>query len=86
MGPLSELTKLSCEGQVLTTMFAMLMGAMGLGMATPSFGAIGKAQALAARIYHIIDRVPEIDVYSEAGFKPDGPAQVVYTVSYSTYT
>ena len=35
--------------QVLTVMFSMLMGAMGLGLATPSLGAIGRAQAVAAR-------------------------------------
>ncbi len=39
--------------QVLTVMFAMLMGAMSLGLGGPSIGAVGRAQAVAARIYEV---------------------------------
>ncbi len=34
-------------------MFSMLMGAMALGLGAPSLGAIGRAQAVAARIYEV---------------------------------
>ncbi len=58
----------------------MLMGAMNVGQATPYVEAFSMARAAAATIFNIIDRVPEIDSFSDSGKKPfsEGPATITF--------
>ncbi len=54
-------------GKVLSTFFAVIMGAMGLGSAFPCIAAIAQGKSAAETIFHVIDRQPAIDAYSTAG-------------------
>ena len=54
-------------GQVWQVFFAVILGAMSIGQAGPNFAAFVTAQAAAARIFQIIDRVPDIDIASKVG-------------------
>jgi ATP-binding cassette, subfamily B (MDR/TAP), member 1 len=54
-------------GKVVQTFVAVLLGALSFGNIGPSFGALAAAQAAAATLYAIIDRVPAIDVHQEGG-------------------
>ena len=45
----------------MQVLFALIMGAGALGQMAPAFTAITEAQAAAARIYSVLDRVPVID-------------------------
>ena len=47
------------------------MGAMNIGQAAPYVEAFAIAQAAAAAIFTVIDRVPEIDSFSEEGAMPN---------------
>lgn len=58
-------------GTVLTVFFSVMMGSMALGQAGQQFATIGTALGAAASLYEVIDRVPEIDAYSEEGVKPE---------------
>ncbi|KAG9292637.1 hypothetical protein G9A89_007009 [Geosiphon pyriformis] len=58
-------------GQVVNVFFAILLGAFALGNASPNFAAVGSALGAAAKLYAVIDRVPQIDVQSEQGTKID---------------
>ena len=49
---------------------AIVFGAMGMGQASSFVPDYAKAKSAAARIFHIIDRVPEIDAFSTDGLKP----------------
>jgi ABC-type multidrug transport system fused ATPase/permease subunit len=53
-------------GDVLTAFFAVITGAFALGQFGPALQAVGKARSMAADLYEIIDRVPDIDP-DEAG-------------------
>nr|AXS78254.1 multidrug resistance protein pgp-1 [Anisakis simplex] len=57
-------------GTMLTVFFGVMMGSMALGQAGPQFAVLGAAQGAAGTIFEIIDRVPEIDVYDQSGYKP----------------
>ena len=46
------------------------MGAMNIGQASPYVEAFAIARAAAAAIFAVIDRVPEIDSFSEEGAVP----------------
>ncbi|CAD5226900.1 unnamed protein product [Bursaphelenchus xylophilus] len=46
---------------MITVFFAVMMGSMALGQASPQFAVIGTAQGTAASIYEIIDRETEIE-------------------------
>lgn len=48
---------------------AIVFGAMALGQAASFAPDYGKGKAAAARIFQLVDRVPEIDTYSEEGSK-----------------
>ncbi len=52
--------------------FSVLMGAFNIGQSASYFEAFAVGRGSAAVIYSIIDRVPEIDSYSEVGKKPSG--------------
>ena len=54
------------------------MGAMNIGQASPYVEAFSIARAAAAAVFTVIDRIPEIDSFSEEGAKPinAGPCEV----------
>ena len=63
--------KSSCftGGKVVQTFVAVLLGALSFGNVGPIFGALAAAQAAAATLYEVIDRVPPIDIHQEDGRK-----------------
>ncbi|XP_054241150.1 ATP-dependent translocase ABCB1 isoform X2 [Indicator indicator] len=58
-------------GKVLTVFFSVLIGAFSIGQAAPSIEAFASARGAAYTIFKIIDNEPQIDSYSEAGYKPE---------------
>uniref|UniRef100_A0A672U8B8 ATP binding cassette subfamily B member 1 n=1 Tax=Strigops habroptila TaxID=2489341 RepID=A0A672U8B8_STRHB len=58
-------------GKVLTVFFSVLIGAFSIGQTAPSIEAFASARGAAYAIFNIIDSEPQIDSYSEAGYKPD---------------
>ncbi|KAG6769772.1 hypothetical protein POTOM_025434 [Populus tomentosa] len=54
-------------GLAIATMFAVMIGGLGIGQAIPSMGAFAKAKVAAAKIFRIIDHKPAIDRNSESG-------------------
>ncbi|NXD36010.1 MDR1 protein, partial [Copsychus sechellarum] len=58
-------------GKVLTVFFSVLIGAFSIGQTAPSIEAFASARGAAYTIFNIIDNEPQIDSYSEAGYKPD---------------
>lgn len=66
-------------GEVIASIFSVLMGAMMLGQAAPGFAAIGVARGAAVEVFQTLDRVPPIDSSSKMGLKPDKvEGQVVF--------
>ncbi len=55
--------------QIIVVFFALLFGAAGAGQAGAFAPNYSKAKLSASRIFHLMDRVPEIDSYSEDGEK-----------------
>ena len=51
-------------------MWAVLVGALFLGNAAPSLKEFSTARGAAAYVFHLIDRVPAIDIHSDRGEKP----------------
>lgn len=59
-------------GNVLTVLFAIMLGAVMVGNVAPNLQAMGSAIASGQKIFETIDRVPPIDSFSEEGEKlPD---------------
>ncbi|XP_029307520.1 ATP-dependent translocase ABCB1 [Cottoperca gobio] len=58
-------------GTVLTVFFVVLIGAFSVGQTSPNFQTFASARGAAYKVYAIIDHNPDIDSFSEAGFKPD---------------
>ncbi|NXL60490.1 MDR1 protein, partial [Chordeiles acutipennis] len=58
-------------GRVLTVFFSVLMGAFSIGHTAPSIEAFASARGAAYAVFNIIDNEPQIDSYSEKGYKPD---------------
>ncbi|OPJ81788.1 hypothetical protein AV530_014340 [Patagioenas fasciata monilis] len=58
-------------GNVLTVFFSVLIGAFSIGQTAPSIEAFATARGAAYAIFNIIDNEPQIDSYSETGYKPD---------------
>ncbi|NXO70839.1 MDR1 protein, partial [Phainopepla nitens] len=58
-------------GKVLTVFFSVLIGAFSIGQTAPSIEAFASARGAAYTIFNIIDNEPQIDSYSETGYKPD---------------
>ncbi|KAF8670749.1 hypothetical protein HU200_050414 [Digitaria exilis] len=54
-------------GLVISIVMAVTIGAMSLGQATPSVTAFAEGQAAAYRMFKIIDRQPDIDIYDTKG-------------------
>ncbi|XP_019455931.1 PREDICTED: ABC transporter B family member 1 [Lupinus angustifolius] len=59
-------------GLAIATMFAVMIGGLGLGQSAPSMAAFTKARVAAAKIFHIIDHKPSIDRNSESGLELEG--------------
>lgn len=55
--------------QIIVVFFALVFGAAGAGQAGAFAPNYTKAKLSASRIFHLLDRVPEIDSYSEDGEK-----------------
>ncbi|KAM9807166.1 ATP-dependent translocase ABCB1-like [Syngnathus typhle] len=58
-------------GTILTVLFALILGAIALGQTSPNLQSFSSARGAAHHVYSIIDNKPNIDSYSESGFKPD---------------
>lgn len=55
--------------QIFVVMFALVFGAAGAGQAGAFAPNYAKAKLSASRIFHLLDREPLIDSYSEDGLK-----------------
>ncbi|KAJ8720984.1 hypothetical protein PYW08_006449 [Mythimna loreyi] len=55
---------------LMIVFFSVLQGAQNVGLTAPHMEAISTARASAASVYAVIDRQPEIDVFSPEGEKP----------------
>ncbi|KDQ65264.1 Multidrug resistance protein 2, partial [Zootermopsis nevadensis] len=51
--------------------FSVMSGAFSLGHAMPYISVVSTAIGAASTLFAIIDRVPDIDPYSNAGVKPE---------------
>ncbi|VDM77402.1 unnamed protein product, partial [Strongylus vulgaris] len=69
-GHLLKIGVITDRGEVVTVVISMLIGAYFLGVISPHLMVLLNARVSAATIYHIIDRVPEIDAYSSEGKIP----------------
>ncbi|XP_070692316.1 ATP-dependent translocase ABCB1 [Pempheris klunzingeri] len=58
-------------GNVLTVFFVVLIGTFAMGQTSPNIQTFSSARGAAHKVYSIIDHKPNIDSYSDAGFKPD---------------
>uniref|UniRef100_A0A8C5I326 ATP-binding cassette sub-family B member 5 n=1 Tax=Gouania willdenowi TaxID=441366 RepID=A0A8C5I326_GOUWI len=58
-------------GTLLTVFFVVLIGAFSMGQTSPNIQTFASARGAAHKVYSIIDNIPAIDSFSEAGFKPD---------------
>lgn len=58
-------------GNLLTVFFVVLIGAFSVGQTTPNIQNFASARGAAYKVYGIIDHKPNIDSFSEEGFKPD---------------
>ncbi|KAJ7976917.1 ABC transporter family protein [Quillaja saponaria] len=54
-------------GLAIATMFAVMIGGLGLGQSAPSMTAFTKAKVAAAKIFRVIDHKPSIDRNNELG-------------------
>eukprot|EP00249_Psilotum_nudum_P024545 c29214_g2_i1 orf=143-4090(-) len=59
-------------GAVINVIFGVLIGGMSLGQASPSVNAFASGQAAAYKMFEVIYRVPDIDVYNMKGLILDG--------------
>ncbi|XP_019388295.1 PREDICTED: phosphatidylcholine translocator ABCB4-like [Crocodylus porosus] len=58
-------------GKVFTVFFSILLGAYSVGQTAPSMEAFANARGAAYAVFNIIDNEPQIDSFSESGYKPD---------------
>ena len=66
--PSSNLASASFD-EIIVVFFALVFGAAGAGQAGAFAPNYAKAKLSASRIFHLMDRVPEIDSYSTDGDK-----------------
>ncbi|CAN0376721.1 unnamed protein product, partial [Laminaria digitata] len=57
-------------GQVITTIFGVLIGAMSLGQMAPGLTALGAAKQAGYRVFETLERTPPIDASSLEGAAP----------------
>ncbi len=69
----SKLTReqIMTGSDVMVVFFAMIIGAMALLQLPPNLSAVSSGCGAAYKIYNTISRVPEIDVDSSEGLKPE---------------
>uniref|UniRef100_A0A8D0HHX3 ATP binding cassette subfamily B member 4 n=1 Tax=Sphenodon punctatus TaxID=8508 RepID=A0A8D0HHX3_SPHPU len=60
----------SSIGKVLTVFFSVLIGAFSVGQTAPNIEAFAIARGAAYAVFNIIDNEPQIDSFSQAGYKP----------------
>uniref|UniRef100_A0A4W4E9Y8 ABC-type xenobiotic transporter n=1 Tax=Electrophorus electricus TaxID=8005 RepID=A0A4W4E9Y8_ELEEL len=58
-------------GSLLTVFFAVIIGAFGIGQTSPNIQAFASARGAAHKVFSIIDHEPNIDSFSDQGYKPD---------------
>ncbi|KAI1885483.1 hypothetical protein AGOR_G00204160 [Albula goreensis] len=58
-------------GSVLTVFFAVIIGAFAMGQTTPNVQAFASARGAAHKVYGIINNKPNINSFSDDGYKPD---------------
>ena len=58
-------------GDVLSAIFAVLMGSMMFGQTAPGIAALGTARGAAVDVFETLERVPPIDSSSDEGLKPE---------------
>ncbi|KAM3615029.1 uncharacterized protein V6R79_022403 [Siganus canaliculatus] len=58
-------------GEVISVFFLIPIGTFILGQTSPNIQSFANARGAAHKIYSIIDQKPNIDSYSQSGFKPD---------------
>ncbi|XP_076821320.1 ATP-dependent translocase ABCB1-like isoform X2 [Clavelina lepadiformis] len=67
-------------GDMLMAVFNVLFAGWCIGTLSTNISSIPQARAVAARIYQVIDRVPEIDIFSNEG---DHPSHDDVTIKFS---
>ena len=58
-------------GDVLSAIFAVLMGSKMFGQTAPGIAALGTARGAAVDVFETLERVPPIDSSSDEGLKPE---------------
>ncbi|XP_048755888.2 ATP-dependent translocase ABCB1-like isoform X2 [Ostrea edulis] len=58
-------------GNVLIVFFSIMIAAFSLGYATPPLGKFSEARGAAFTVYQLIQQVPDIDIESDEGLKPN---------------
>ncbi|KAK5980003.1 ABC transporter ATP-binding protein [Trichostrongylus colubriformis] len=70
-GYLLKVNIIKTPGDVFIVVMSILLGAYFLGLISPHLMVLLNARVAAATIYQTIDRVPNIDAYSQVGRKPE---------------
>ncbi|CAK8673192.1 unnamed protein product [Clavelina lepadiformis] len=71
-------------GDMLMAVFNVYFAGWSIGTLSTHISAIPQARAVAARIYQVIDRVPEIDIFSNEGDEPN-PDDVTIQFSHVSF-
>jgi ATP-binding cassette subfamily B (MDR/TAP) protein 1 len=65
------LVRTDCEnynaGRIMQSFFCMMTGSMGLGQALPYLKDLAEARGAAAKVYALIDKISDIDVFTSKG-------------------
>ena len=59
------------SGRIITAFFTVIVGAFSFGKAFPFIEDLLTAMGAAVNIFETIDRIPEIDSFSDKGMKPE---------------
>lgn len=68
-------------GRVVLVFFAMIIGAMGIGVAAPSFAALSAARVSAYKLFKVVDRKVSIDISdtSKPSIASTGARDIVFS-------
>eukprot|EP00099_Drosophila_melanogaster_P014939 NP_523740.3 multi drug resistance 50 [Drosophila melanogaster] len=64
-------------GTMITVFFSVMMGSMNIGMAAPYIEAFGIAKGACAKVFHIIEQIPEINPIDGEGKKLNEPLTTI---------
>ncbi|XP_001975658.3 multidrug resistance protein 1A [Drosophila erecta] len=64
-------------GTMITVFFSVMMGSMNIGMAAPYIEAFGIAKGASAKVFHIIEKIPEINPIDGEGKKLNEPLTTI---------